>query len=167
MEDGLEACPTVPKSWTVTMFGWFNRASAWASRVNRSANCASCSFSRARIFKRDEAVQARLACLVHDAHAAATEAFEDFQLRKQRGDFRGRRRRMHDLGSMRAGATRSLRLGGETGLQHAFGANTAQRRGGTGFPQCGQLPGTALVVSAGDEAMDGRRLWRLTPSSRR
>src|ERR1017187_2838179 len=31
------------------MFGWFKRARAWASRVKRSANCPSRSFSRERI----------------------------------------------------------------------------------------------------------------------
>ena len=40
-------------------------------------------------FERDEAVQARLPRLVHHAHAAAAEAFEDFQLREQRRDFGG------------------------------------------------------------------------------
>ena len=45
-------------------------------------------------FQRDKAVQAWLACLVHDAHATTTEAFDDFQLREQRCDFGGRGRRV-------------------------------------------------------------------------
>ncbi len=79
-------------------------------------------------FERDEAVQARLPRLIDNAHATPAEAFENFQLRKQRGDFGRRGRRMNDLGSVRAGCARSLRLSGEAGLQHAFGANPAQCR---------------------------------------
>ena len=45
-------------------------------------------------FQRDEAVQAFLTCLVNHAHAAAAEAFEDFELRKMRGDLFRRQRRL-------------------------------------------------------------------------
>ena len=85
-------------------------------------------------FERDEAVQARLPGLIDHAHAAAAEAFEDFELGEQRGDFGRRRRRQDDFGSLRAGPARSLRLRGEAGLEHTFRANAAQRRGGHGFP---------------------------------
>ena len=45
-------------------------------------------------FQGDIAVQARLTRLVNHAHAAAPKAFENFQLRKQRRDFRRQRRRV-------------------------------------------------------------------------
>ena len=45
-------------------------------------------------FQRDEAVQGFLPRLIDHAHAAASEAFENFELRKMRGDLFGRQRRL-------------------------------------------------------------------------
>jgi hypothetical protein len=45
-------------------------------------------------FQRDEAVQSFLPRLVNHAHAAASETFENFKLRKMRGDLFGRQRRL-------------------------------------------------------------------------
>ena len=68
----------------VTMFGWFKAASAWASRVKRSANFGFAHALRREQFQRDETVQGFLPRLIDHAHAAASEAFEDFKLRKVR-----------------------------------------------------------------------------------
>ena len=45
-------------------------------------------------FQRDEAVQGFLPRLVNHAHAAAPETFQNFKLRKVRGDLFGRQRRL-------------------------------------------------------------------------
>ena len=78
----------------VTMFGWFKAASACASRANRLGELGVAHPLRREQFQRDEPVQALLPRLIDHPHAAASEAFEDFQLRKMRRDLFGRQRRL-------------------------------------------------------------------------
>ena len=74
------------------MFGWLSRASARASRVNRSAKAGSPADFRRQDFHRHQAVELPLPGLVDRAHAAAAEQLEDFQLRNFRRNFLDRRR---------------------------------------------------------------------------
>jgi hypothetical protein len=55
----------------VQILGWFSAEAARASRRNRSSACGSPGYPVGQEFQRDQAVQVRVARLVHDAHAAA------------------------------------------------------------------------------------------------
>ena len=73
------------------MFGWLSRASARASRANRSAKAGSAADLGRQDLEGDEAVEARLPGLVDRAHAALAEQFQDLKLREVPGEFFGRR----------------------------------------------------------------------------
>ncbi len=88
---------------------------------------------RCEQFQCHEPVQGLLPCLVNDAHAAASEAFEDFELREVRGKFPGGKQRnggsfiswlrgLHGPGHEAAGAAAIDRISGKHG--------TAERAGG-------------------------------------
>ena len=71
----------------------------------------------------DDPVELGLAGLVNDAHAAAAEAFEDFELGKVPGDFLQGGRGLEDLGAVRtggfacaAGRTSDVRSRGQAGF---------------------------------------------------
>ena len=64
------------------MFGWLSRASAFASRANRSAKVGSRSRGRQDL-QGDEAIERRLPGLVDRPHAALAEQFQDLQLREE------------------------------------------------------------------------------------
>ncbi len=103
------------------MFGWLSRASAWASRANRSAKAGSSATSRRQDLQRHQPVQLLLPGLVDDAHAALAEEFQDLQLGKlpaqrfqqRRAEPAGRRLGRGDrFGSSRIGRPRLVDRGG-------------------------------------------------------
>ena len=73
------------------MPGWLSCASAWASRVNRSANAGFAADARRQNFQRDKPVELLLPRLVNRAHAAFADEFKDFELREQSGNAPRRR----------------------------------------------------------------------------
>jgi len=77
-----------------------------------------------------QAVELRLACLVHHAHAAAAEALEDLELGETRGDLVGRRHGFHDLCSMRPRLHGCFRLRGQADPHDAARAQSLGRLGG-------------------------------------
>ena len=99
--------------------------------------------------QRDEPVQLRLARLIDHAHAAAPEAFQDFQLRKVPGDFGRRRRRLDHLRAVRAGFAGCFGVRGQAHAQHAARAKPLRGVGRQGAPQRGQLPGACGRLRAG------------------
>ena len=64
------------------MCGWLSRASARASRLNRSANAGVVGRFRPEDLQRHEPVEPRLPRLVDGAHAAVAQQLQDFELRK-------------------------------------------------------------------------------------
>ena len=88
------------------MFGWDSRASACTSQEAIGKTRVGHAFGRQN-FQRDNPIQLRLARLVNHAHAAAPEAFQNFKLRKMRGQFGRRGRRRHRGGFIRKNGLRS------------------------------------------------------------
>ena len=96
-------------------------------------------FFRREYFQGDEPVQPRLARLIDRTHPAAAETFEDFQLRKQRRDFRRRGggcKTSVPCGPVPPGP--SVWVASPAFSMHS-GQMPPSAVGGTGFPQCGQL----------------------------
>ena len=108
----------------VTMFGWFSRASSRASRVNRSANAGSAASDCGRIFSATQPVELRLPGLEDHAHAALADEFEDFELRKSRGDLLQRRGR----GPRREMFRRRRRPGEQTARAEPLRGTVCERR---------------------------------------
>ena len=117
------------------------RASACASRVKRSANFGVAHALRREQFERDEAVQGFLPRLIDHAHAAAPEAFQDFQLRKMRRDLFGRQRRCAAGGV--AGEDR-FRL--QVQRHEAIRAKPGGALSWRGAPHCGHLDDNGLLM---------------------
>ena len=67
------------------MPGWLSWASAWASRVKRSAKGRIVADARRQDFQGDDAVELLLPRFVNRAHAALADEFQDFQLRETSG----------------------------------------------------------------------------------
>ena len=78
-------------------------------------------------FERHETFQGLLPRLVNDAHAATSEAFEDFKLRKVRREFL-RRKRFLRRGRLRAGLRRRHCLGHQTARAQATRCGRRQGR---------------------------------------
>ena len=72
------------------MLGWLSRASARASRVNRSAKPESPLGLRGQDLERDQAVQRRLAGFIDGPHAALAQQFQDLELGEELGHLRHR-----------------------------------------------------------------------------
>ena len=84
-------------------------------------------------FQRHEAVEPRLARLIDHAHAAAAQAFKDFQLRELAGDLLQGRRGFRLRGATRcapagpASASSDLGVGGQAHAQYAARTKTLGR----------------------------------------
>ena len=129
-----------PKSCTATMFGWFSRASAWASRANRSAKPRVAARLAGQDLQRHQPVQLRLARLVDRPHAAPAEQFQDFELREVGpSSSQGRRDERRGLGEGGGFPARLSPAGAsKPALSRHAGHSPWAAFGPSGWPQCGR-----------------------------
>ena len=128
---GTPARRPMPTSWTVTMFGCFEPGRGLGLGAEPRAVGVGREVRFAHHLQRDEAVEALLPRLVHDAHPAAAEFLEQFEVAELAGQ-RGRAvrggvcRRVNDgVSGPAAGEARSVGCLSNTGCGR--GARTGRR----------------------------------------
>ena len=125
-------------------------------------------FVRSEDLQRHQAVELRLARLVNDTHAAAAQAFEDFQLREVLGDLGRSEGRLEHFCAVQAEVA-GVGGGGEAHAHYAARAKALRRaRGqrqatlGAGSSGCWRIRGSqaAPAVLAGASAFAGSAATR-------